>query len=47
MKLVIYLFPVMINFIASGVFFYVTQRFVDAEASKLLTAMVIPTWAIT
>ncbi len=47
MKLVIYLFPVMINFIASGVFFYVTQRFVDAEASKMLTAMVIPTWAIT
>ena len=46
MKFVIYLFPVMINFIASGVFFYVTQRFVDAGASKLLTAMVIPTWAI-
>ena len=42
MKLIIYLFPAMINFIASGVFFYVTQRFVDAGASKLQTAMVVP-----
>ena len=47
MKFVIYLFPVLINFVVSGVFFYVTQRFVDANASKLLTAMVVPTWAIT
>ena len=46
MRFVIYLFPAMINFIASGVFFYVTQRFVDAGASKLLTAMVVPTWAL-
>ena len=46
MKFVIYLFPAMINFIASGVFFYVTQRFVDAGASKLLTSLVVPTWAL-
>ena len=47
MKFVIYLFPVLINFVVSGVFFYVNQRFVDAGVSKLLTAMVVPTWAIT
>ena len=45
MKFVIYLFPAMINFIASGVFFYVTQRFVDAGASKLMTSLVVPVWA--
>ena len=30
MKILIYLFPAMINFVVSGVFFYVTQRFVDS-----------------
>ena len=47
MKFLIYLFPAMINFVVSGVFFYVTQCFVDANAAKLLTAMVVPTWAVT
>ena len=47
MKFLIYLFPVMINFVVSGVFFYANQCFVEANAAKLLTAMVIPTWAIT
>ena len=47
MKFLIYLFPAMINFVVSGVFFYANQCFVEANAAKLLTAMVIPTWAIT
>ena len=47
MKFLIYLFPAMINFVTSGVFFYVTQRFVDADASKLLTSLVVPMWALT
>ncbi len=47
MKFLIYLFPAMINFVTSGVFFYVTQRFVDAHASKLLTSLVVPMWALT
>ena len=47
MKFLIYLFPALINFVTSGVFFYVTQRFVDADASKLLTSLVVPMWALT
>ena len=47
MKILIYLFPAMINFVVSGVFFYVTQRFVDSGASRLLSALVVPMWAIT
>ena len=46
MKILIYLFPAMINFVVSGVFFYVTQRFVDSGASRLLSALVVPMWAI-
>ena len=47
MKILIYLFPAMINFVVSGVFFYATQRFVDSGASRLLSALVVPMWAIT
>ena len=45
MKFFVYFFPVLINFVTSGVFFYVTQCFVDANASKLLTSLVVPMWA--
>lgn len=47
MKFFVYFFPVLINFVTSGVFFYVTQCFVDAQASKLLTSLVVPMWAAT
>ncbi|MBR7107462.1 MAG: hypothetical protein IKC89_03495 [Lentisphaeria bacterium] len=47
MKFLIYLFPAMINFVVSGVFFYATQRFVDSGASRLLSALVVPMWAAT
>lgn len=47
MKILIYLFPAMVNFVISGVFFYVIQRFVDYGASKLLISLAVPMWAVT